>query len=291
MRPRSLESLVEQARAGLKSRRRIGLVGPDVPDHPGFEELLVRLRTIGAEISVSSLRIKPLFDLALSELARGGTGTVAFAPEAGSERMRKVIRKGVNEDDVLRAVEFTSRHNIKQLRLYFMIGLPSESDDDAIAIADLSLKCKAVLEERQSTTRIILSISPFVPKAGTPFQWAPMEHLGVLNRRLATIKHVLQPEGIKVTGESPAWSEVQAVLAKGSADLAPVLARMKTASLSEWTSALREGSIDQAFVHKAWGADRELPWGMIDSGIPRDHLRQELASAMSATDGSDEQAE
>ena len=287
MRPRSLESIVQQAKAGLASRKRIGLVGPDVPDHPAFEEILLRLKGLEAEVSVSSLRIKPLFDLALSELARGGTGTVAFAPEAGSARMRGVIRKGVNEDDILKAVEFTSRHQIKQLRLYFMIGLPTETDDDVDAIVDLSRKCKAILEKRQSTTRIVLSVSPFVPKAGTPFQWAPMERLGALNKRLAKLKRALQPEGIKVAGESPAWSEVQAVLARGDASLAPVLAGMKEVSLAEWAAALDVANVDADNIHSRWEADRELPWAMIDSGVTLDHMKRELNWAISPSAGND----
>ncbi len=285
MRSRSIESIVQQAKTGLASRKRIGLVGPDVPDHPAFEEILLRLKAMEAEVSVSSLRIKPLFDLALSELARGGTGTVAFAPEAGSARMRRVIRKGVNEDDILKAVEFTSRHKLKQLRLYFMIGLPSETDDDVEAIIDLSRKGKAVLEKRQSTTRIILSVSPFVPKAGTPFQWAPMERLGTLSRRLAILKRALQPEGIKVVGESPAWSEVQAVLARGDEALAPVLAGMKDVSLAEWAASLQSAKVDTESIHSAWEIDRRLPWAMIDSGVPVDNLKKELASSTSPAAG------
>ena len=287
MRPRSLESLMDQASAGLKIRRRLGLVGPDVPDHPLFEEILGRLKAMGADISVSSLRIKPLFDLALSELARGGTGSVAFAPEAGSERLRQVIRKGVYEDYILKAVEFTSRHKIRQLRLYFMIGLPTETDDDVVAISDLSLKCKAILEKRQSTTRITLSISPFVPKAGTPFEWLRMEQVNVLEGRIAMLKRTLEPNGIKVGGESPAWSEVQAMLARGDSNMAPVLAGVKHLSLAAWTSALDKARLDRSFVHQDWNPDSSLPWDMIDSGISQDNLRDELRLAISQPAGHD----
>jgi radical SAM superfamily enzyme YgiQ (UPF0313 family) len=276
MRLHSLDSLIAQAEVGLTYRRRLGLVGADVPDHPDFEELLHRLKAMGAEISVSSLRIKPLFDLALSELARGGTGTVSFAPEAGSERLRRTIRKGITEDDILRAITLTSRYKMRQLRLYFMIGLPGETEDDIQAIADLSLKCKSIMEKLQRTTRITLSIASFVPKAGTPFERLPMERLPVLSHRLALLKKLLQPNGIKITGESPAWSEVQAGLAGGGMDLAPALADISETTLSAWNEAVRRAGADaDGYAHREWALDRRLPWHMINSGIAQDHLSDE----------------
>lgn len=281
-RARSLESLVAQAKVGLKYRRRLGLVGPDVADYPQFDELLERLKVLGANISVSSLRMKPLSRLALSELARGGTGTVAFAPEAGSERMRRVIRKGVIEDDVLRAVEATSEHNIKQLRLYFMVGLPSETEDDIQSIVDLTLKCKERLERRQSGTRLVLSIAPFIPKAGTPFQWMPMESLPILNRRLSHLKNELASKGIAVKGESPAWSEVQAVLARGNTNLAEVLADIHETTLSEWHRAIQKAGVNvETNAHTTWTKQTELPWKFINSGITQGQLRHDMESAIS----------
>jgi radical SAM superfamily enzyme YgiQ (UPF0313 family) len=276
MRIRSVDSLEEQAKAGLKYRRRLGLVGADVPDHPGFDELLSRLKALGAEISVSSLRMRPVSELALSELARG-TGTVAFAPEAGSERLRRAIRKGITEDDVLRAIDIASRHPIKHIRLYFMMGLPTETDDDVEAIAVLSAKCKALLESRKSAARIVLSVSPFVPKAGTPFQRMAMEALPVLNRRVARLKARLSPQGIKVAGESPAWSEVQATLARGDSELASVLVQTRETTLPAWREALRRAGIDaDRYAHRRWAAQRELPWQVIDSALDQEYPEGEV---------------
>jgi radical SAM superfamily enzyme YgiQ (UPF0313 family) len=291
MRLHSVESIVAQAKVGLRYRKRLGLVGPDVPDHPGFEDLLNRLKALGADISVSSLRIKPLFDLALSELARGGAGTVSFAPEAGSERLRGVIRKGITEDDILRAVEFTSRHKLRQLRMYFMVGLPTETDDDVEAIASLTLRCKSILEKRTSTTRITLSVAPFVPKAGTAFERLPMERLPVLDRRLSLLRKRLRVNGIKVTGDSPAWSEVQTILARGDASLASVLANTRETTLAAWNEAVRTAGIDvDALAHQRWTADYTLPWHNIDSGFSRDHLRSEMEAALSDENGPDDAA-
>jgi radical SAM superfamily enzyme YgiQ (UPF0313 family) len=282
MRSHSLNSLVAQARDGLKYRRRLGLVGPAVSDHPQFDELLARLKGMGAEISVSSLRIKPLHPIVLSELARGGTNTVALAPEAGSERLRRVIKKGINEGDILEAVQQVSKYDIAQLRLYFMIGLPTETDEDVKAIADLSLRCKEVLEKTKSTTRIILSIAPFVPKPGTPFQWLPMADPGVIRLRISGLKNRLQPQGIKVVGDSPAWSEVQAVLARGDQKLAGVLADITEVSLPAWRKAIKKHGLDtDPYAHQQWQFEADLPWSIIDSGTDIDHLKAEAKESIS----------
>ncbi|HJX12237.1 MAG TPA: radical SAM protein, partial [Dehalococcoidales bacterium] len=172
MRFRSVDRLVEQAREGLRYRRRIGLVGPAVADHPKIGELLAGLNDIGAEISISSLRIGSLSQDILRELARGKAQTIAIAPEAGSDRLRRVINKGISEDDILKTADSIGRHRFRQLKLYFIIGLPAETDDDAGEIVRLALAIKERLD-RHGNTRLTLNAAPFVPKAGTPFQWLP----------------------------------------------------------------------------------------------------------------------
>ena len=127
---RSLDRLLAEAETGLRYRKRLGLVGPAVTDHPHIEELVTRLRQMGAELSVSSLRIKPLSQVVLAALARGGARTITLAPEAGSERLRGLIAKGITENDILDAVTTVAGQGIRRLKLYFMIGLPSESEDD-----------------------------------------------------------------------------------------------------------------------------------------------------------------
>jgi radical SAM superfamily enzyme YgiQ (UPF0313 family) len=282
MRFHSVDQLVAQAEVGLKYRKRLGLVGPAVSDHPRFEELLTRLKEIGAEISVSSLRIKPLYSIALRELAKGGTRTVALAPEAGAERLRRVIKKGITEDDILKAMQQVAEEKIKQIKLYFMIGLPTETDGDITAIADLTLKCKDILERRQTGTRLILTVAPFVPKAGTPFEWLPMTELPVLRYRLALLKSKLQPKGIQIKSESLDWSEVQAVLARGDAKLAEVLANVEAVSLSGWRKAVKKYDLDtNHYAHKRWDTTQELPWSILDSGTKPSRLESELKRALS----------
>ena len=264
MRYRSLDNLINQARLGLKYRKRIGLVGAAVSDHPQIEELLIRLRQMGAELSISSLRMKPLSRIVLGEMAKGGARTIALAPEAGSQRLRWIIKKGISEKDVLESMSKVAEQGIKQLKLYFMIGLPSETDEDIEEIIKLTLRCKDILDRQRTGCRITLNIAPFVPKAGTPFQRLPMVQPSILNHRLALLKRSLLPKGITLKCESVAWSEVQGVLARGDAKLAEVLASMEEVSLSGWRKAIEKSHLDIDFyAHQRWDTDKELPWAIV----------------------------
>jgi radical SAM superfamily enzyme YgiQ (UPF0313 family) len=281
MRCRSLENLLTQAKQGLKYRKRLGLVGAAVSDHPRIEELLLELGQMGAELSISSLRMAPLSRIVLRELAKGEARTIALAPEAGSNRLRQVIKKGISEDDVLEAIGKVAEQGIKQVKLYFMIGLPWETDEDIEEIIRLTLRCKNILDKQPSGCRLVLNISPFVPKAGTPFQWLPMTEPSILKQRLSLLKNRLMPKGIKLSGESPAWSQVQGVLSRGDEKLAEVLANIEEVSLSGWRKAAEKCQLDiDYYAHQRWDANQKLPWAMIDSGIKLEHLKGELEKAL-----------
>ena len=283
MRFRSIDKLIEQAKLGLRYRKRIGLVGPVVSDHPQLEELLVKLRQMGAGLSISSLRVRPLSRIVLREMAKGGARTIALAPEAGSERLRQVIKKGISEDHILEAMEKVAEQGIRQLKLYFMIGLPSETDKDIEEIINLTLSCKDILDKQQTGCRLSLNIAPFVPKAGTPFQWLPMAPLQTLNHRLSLLKNSLPPKGIKVKSESPAWSQIQTVLARGDAKLAEVLANVEEVSLSGWHRAVEKCHLDiDYYAHQRWDTTQRLPWSILDSGTGSEHLKLELNRALVA---------
>jgi len=216
----------------------------------------------------------------LREMAKGGARTIALAPEAGSQRLRQVIKKGISEEDILESMDKVAEQGIKQLKLYFMIGLPSETDEDIEAIVNLTLKCKSILDRQQTGCRIALNIAPFVPKAGTPFQWLPMAPLATLNHRLSLLKNKLSPRGIKIKVESPAWSEVQAVLARGDANLAEVLTNIEEVSLSGWRKAVEKCHLDIDFyAHQRWDTAQILPWEIIDSGTNPEKLKLALKGA------------
>ena len=195
--------------------------------------------------------------------------------------MRQVIRKGVSEDDILEAIGKVAEAGIKQLKLYFMIGLPSETDEDLEGIIKLALSGKSILDRQQTGCRLSLNIAPFVPKAGTPFQWLPMTQPSILNRRLSRLKNNLSPQGIKVKSESPVWSQVQGVLARGDIKLAGVLANIEEVSLAGWRKTIEKCHLDIDFyVHQRWDTSQKLPWEVIDLGTEPGHLEVELDRAL-----------
>ena len=281
MRYHSVDCLVDRAKLGLKYRTRLGLVGPVVSDHPGIEELLPRLRQMGAGLSLSSLRVSPLPGTVLSEMVRGGARSAALAPEAGSQRLRQLIGKNISRDDILRAVAGAAEYGIRQIKLYFMIGLPTETDADTEEMAALALECKETIDRVQPGCRLNLNVGPFVPKAGTPFQWLPMAELADLKRRMVILKKALSPKGIKVRSESLAWSQVQGALSRGDTNMAEVLAGMEEVSLAGWRRAVAKCRLDvDYYVLKQWDVSQELPWAMLDLGVSREHLVSELRRAL-----------
>jgi radical SAM superfamily enzyme YgiQ (UPF0313 family) len=281
MRFRSVDRLVAKAREGLPVRRRLGLMGPAVTDHPRIVELLGRLNGLGAELSLSSMRINSLTKEVLDELARGKTETITIAPEAGSQRLRDVINKGVSTDDILAAANRLAGYRFRQLKLYFIVGLPTETDADVEEIVKLAQAIKERLEKYGSSTRITLNASPFVPKAGTPFQWLPMASQEVLQNRLAILRSSLPLKGIKLNEESPAWSHIQGVLSRGDERVANVLERVKDVSLAGWQRAVQLLELDiDYYVNKRWDTGQKLPWSVIDSGIKEERLCAQLEKAL-----------
>jgi len=282
MRLHSIDELRKQAKLGLKYRKRLGLVGAAVSDHPQIEELLGKLHQMGAELSISSLRMRPLSRIVLRGMARGGAKTIALAPEAGSQRLRQIIKKGISEDDILESMNKVAEQGIKQLKLYFMIGLPSETEEDVEEIVNLILRCKDIIDKQQTGCRISLNIAPFVPKAGTPFQWLPMASISTLNHRLSLLKNNLAPKGIKLNCESPAWSQVQGVLARGDIKLAEVLANIGKVSLSGWRQTIEKCHLDiNYYAYQRWDTNQKLPWSIVDLGTEPEKLKLELTKAMS----------
>jgi hypothetical protein len=275
-----VESLLSQAREGLRFRERLGLVGAAVSDHPQIEEFVARLRQMNAKFSVSSERVRPLSRVVLRGLTQSGTKTVSLAPESGSERLRQLINKGVSDDDVLRAVEKVAEAGLKQLKLYFMLGLPTESEEDIEALIRLALACKGVIDSQKAGVHLILNIVPFVPKAGTPFQWLPMCEGDVMEQRLWLIKRALQQRGIEVREESIDRSQIQGILSKGDSRLGAILATVGHNSFVPWLCALEDAGLSiDSYIHREIPSSEKLPWSTVDSGVTPEYLQQELGKA------------
>lgn len=264
LRAHSLGNLLAQAEEGLKSTERLGLVGAAVLDHPQIEELVVTLGQRGATLSLSSLRIDALSETVVKALAQGGSKTITLAPEAGSERLRQRIKKGITEDGILKATALAARYGFRQIKLYFMVGLPTETDDDIQDIVRLVEACLESVEGQRAGSRLVLNVSPFVPKAGTPFERLPMAQPRDLEYRLANLRRQLRHKGVEIKSESPAWSQVQAELARGDERLAGVLINMGENTLAAWRRALQTCGVESGqFAHRLWRRDEVLPWSVV----------------------------
>ena len=278
---RSAANLLNQCKQGLEFTNKIGLLGACISDHPQIDELVSQLRKMGAGISVSSLRVKPISTIVLQALKESGTKNLTLAPEAGSEKLRRIINKGVNKEDITSAVSKITDIGFRQLKLYFMIGLPTETEDDIEEIIELAFEIKELTERGRSGCHLILTIEPFVPKAGTPFQWLPMASQKILRKRLSYLKRRLERRGIEVRTESVSWAAVQDVLSRGDSRLAPALIKVaENRSLSTWRQALAECSLDaDSYIGREIPLNERLPWSYIDSGVKNDYLETELDRA------------
>ncbi len=258
LRQRSVPVILEQAREGLQHRRTLGLVGAAVSDYREIDSLLAGLRELGAQIAVSSLRVNPLPESLLAALAASRTQTLTLAPEAGCERLRRLVSKGVTEEQILTAAERADAHGFPQLKLYFMIGLPGETEEDVLAIAELTQAVKARFRRR-----ITVHVTPFVPKPHTPFERQPMADGKVLDAGIKRLTRSLRPAGVAVRGEGAAWARVQGVLARGDRALGRSLSRLPAPTMAGWRRMLRETGLDEEAYLGARAPDERLPWDVV----------------------------
>lgn len=264
-REQPLQRLLEWAKEGLQHGGRIGLVSAAVSDHTEIDELAVELRKLGARLSVSSMRTDPLSVPLVRAMAESGTQTLTIAPEAGSQRLRNVINKTQGTDDLMAAVELAEALKFPQLKLYFMIGHPTETDEDIEALVDFTREAR-----KRFKRRLAINATPFVPKAHTPFQWMAMTDEATLKRRQQVIDKLLRPHQVAVRAESPQWAQVQGVLSRGDRRLAAVLLGVSERgglSIRSFHDALAGCGLAAADFLSALPHDRPLPWRIVESGV------------------------
>jgi len=288
VRHRSPQALAATVAQLAKDSKRVGLVGACVSDYPWIGDLLKVVEDNGMELSISSLRADSLTEPLVASLARGGHRTLTVAPEAGTERLRRAIRKPITDEQILTACDLVRRHGIPNLKTYFMIGQPTETTEDVEAIADLArrmLERLRVLDPAgRPFGRLTLSISSFVPKPWTPFQWAPFAGVEALSRKLETIKRgVARFSNVRVLHENPREAALQALLARGDrrvADFLEIAARFG----GDWRRALREWDGDPAFfTTRERAIDERLPWDHFDVGVKKAGLVREWERALAET--------
>jgi len=254
----SLEVLLDTARKGLAYRQTLGLIGASLSDYSQLESLARGLRRLGAKLSVASLRVDPLPIALLEALSESGARTVTIAPEAGSERLRRKIRKGISSEDIMHAVELIARHGFPHLKLYFMIGLPTEDDCDVREIVEL---LRAV--RKRFHRHITVNITPFVPKAQTLFERAAMAPRRVLEHRFEYLRDNLRALNVETSGESPRRAEVQGVLARGDRPLGDALMALDGTGLLAWRRALEAAGLSSQRYLASRAKDEILPWPSI----------------------------
>ncbi len=282
-RQQPVEQLIPLIDEGLTHRNKIGLVGAAVSDYTGIGKLCSHIVGRGGKVSVSSLRIDRLDGEMLAALIASGHKTIAIAPEGGSQRMRTIIRKNLTEVQILDACERLIAHDILNIRLYFIIGLPGENDSDLEEMVLLIEKIRdRVIERARSNKRlgeITVSVNPFIPKPFTPFQWCGMEPMHRLEGKVKILEsRVRRLSNVKLKIESLRESYLQALLSRGDRRLAPLLVAM--ADGANLKKAAKQCGVDTDYlVQREIGREEPLPWGLIgttDCGA----LRREYERAM-----------
>ena len=268
---RPLGDLLAVVEHSLEHSERVGLLGAAVADHPELPELVVGAGELGARVSISSLRVDNLRPEVLRVLAAGGTKTVTVAPEAGSERMREAINKGVTEEQILRGAALVGEAGLTRFKLYFMIGLPGEEDDDVHALAALGNRIKERLDAAGNGTRLVLSVSPLVPKPWTAYQFETQFPPAVIKARQGILKQHLV-SGIELRSDSPQTARIDDVLSRADGRLAGMLAELPDPSLGSYKRALREHGLEGP---RPWAGEAP-PWYVVDVGMTERFLLREM---------------
>ena len=294
IRTRDPDLLAQSVRDGLRERSTIGLVGAEMASVPGVDMLAETAYAAGGRLSPSSLKADCVTPRLAAALAQGGTRSVTVAPEAGSERMRRVINKNLSELDILRAVNLLVGEGVQDLKLYFMIGLPTETDDDVLAIAQLAESIHARLcagaRSRGRVGSITLSVNPFVPKPWTPFQWDPMEELSILRQKAKRLRKAAgRVPNLRLDVESPREAYLQTLLSRGDRRTSGFVAAAHAAGGDWWRTIRgwqRDGLHDlphpDEYVHRSYAEDERLPWDFIDHHIAKGFLWVERRKAFAA---------
>ena len=306
VRERSADSIVRDAVAELACTgfEELSLTSLSTADHSQLEavlrRLVARLEGTGTAISVPSLRVDS-FTVPLARLLGDGRKSgLTFAPEAGSQRLRDAINKNITEEEIVTAVEQAFTAGWRRVKLYFMVGLPTETDDDVRAIGALVQRVFTVAREatpkaERGGLRVAVSVSTFVPKAHTPFQWDGQVPIDEVRRRQSILRESMPHRGVELSWHDPSSSLLEAVLARGGREMADGIeaawragarfdAWTEQFSLQRWLDAFSSVGIDAAAAaSRPYAQDRPLPWSHIDSGLAEAFLRLERTRTDSAT--------
>lgn len=277
-RVRPLEILKAGVDRAAKLGKKVGLMGAAISDYPEIDALVRYIRSKGLRYSCASLRADSLTADVVQGLADSGQQTITIAPEAGSERLRRVINKGITNDDLRHAVTLAAGAGIPHIRLYIMVGLPTETEEDIDAIITMAEEVQAHMETVGCHGRLTLSVNPFIPKPFTPFQWMPMTDKKIVTKRLQRLKKGLRKNRrIEVLVESPKEAYIQGVLARGdrrwSKAIAYAAERNGAKSFLEACEELELSVEDE--LYRSRSECEPQPWNILDMGLRDDYLTEE----------------
>ena len=276
-----MDRIMTLAAAARTHANRVGLVSIALCDHPDIEAILGGLLQLGYGISPASLRLDDLTPSIVGMLSQSGERSITIAPETGSDRLRRVINKTVTNDEIRDRAEVIFGAGIENLKLYYMIGLPSEDDDDLVAIRDLTLELRDIMlahaRPRGRIGRIVASVNPLIPKPGTTYQWMAMEDPKVTDRKAQRLRKLVDGiDNVYFNIKSERHSFYQALLSLGDRRVAPVIENVERNG-GNWRAAVAEARIDaDFFIFRDRSADVRLPWDIIDGGLKQAFFRQEL---------------
>ncbi|HVL67153.1 MAG TPA: radical SAM protein [Vicinamibacterales bacterium] len=279
------DRILELAREAKAHSSKAGLVSIALCDHPEIERILTSLIDMGYSISPASLRLDDLTPTIVDLLRRSGEKSITIAPEAGSDRLRRVINKTVTNEEILHAAEVIFAGGMENLKLYYMIGLPTERDEDLEGIRDLTVQMREIMlthgRPRGRLGRIVGSVNPLIPKPGTAYQWLPMEDPAVTERKAKRLRQMLAGlDNVYFNIKSERHSYYQALLSLGDRRVADTIEAAERNG-GNWRAAVAETKLDAAFyIFRDRSGDRLLPWDIIDGGMKTSFFKSEFEKGL-----------
>ncbi|MEE8449063.1 MAG: TIGR03960 family B12-binding radical SAM protein [Thermodesulfobacteriota bacterium] len=303
LRERRPETVAKLCRASLQSSGydELSLLSLSVGDYSALAELFDALASInsqsGFSLSIPSLRVGSLNPELVENIVAWGANSFTIAPEAGSERLRRAINKPLAEQDILDTVRTIFKAGAS-VKLYFMIGLPFEQPEDIQGLVELSQALARLARQTGPRPRVRVSVSPFVPKSHTPFQWAGFGPTTALMAKQALLSKALRGGRLEYKWHKLAQSELEAVFARGDRRLSSVLLSAfrlgcrfdgwnEYFQVRLWDQAFKEAKLDSQFYLRPRSLDEILPWDHLSCGVSKQFLREELCRAEQGVESGD----
>ena len=276
-RPRALENILADIAKRPERTKKVGLMGAAVSDHPQMAELTEYLVEHKIPFSVASMRADMLTEQIAHALAQSGQRTMTVAPEAGSERMRAAINKGITEEHVYQSIEMAAAAGMRNIKLYYMIGLPDEEDEDIAETVAMIKRIRAKMDAVGHKGELVISVNGFVPKPFTPYQWSPLCNVRTLKQRFKILGDGLKKEKhIKLITESLKETVVQSVLARGDRRIGEALLEAHSSGRNLKQVLKAQGVDAEELAERELRVGQPLPWQHLDMGVTEKYLALEL---------------